>query len=102
MEKQNLKPFKNLASSSSGLPTRISGAAATYTTKRKINKTNPSSNHGVMIVPPSHDIRCLIDQDMKRIQSDLIKEIGQEAYDKRRTEANEEFERLTGMKVRSK
>ncbi|MEC0140593.1 hypothetical protein P4H94_27495 [Paenibacillus macerans] len=38
---------------------------------------------------------------MRRARQKIIQSIGQEAYDQRRIDADEEFERITGIKARS-
>ncbi|RRJ62217.1 hypothetical protein EHV15_04075 [Paenibacillus oralis] len=73
-----------------------SSVIKSHKTKRAISPVN-----GVMIIPPTRAQREQSSILMRRARQKIIQSIGQEAYDKRRIEADEEFERITGFKVRS-
>lgn len=53
----------------------------------------------VMIVPPTPGTEHLISQNTQQVRANMIKEIGQEAYDERITKSNQEFEKITCLKV---
>ncbi|WP_410770151.1 hypothetical protein [Fontibacillus sp. BL9] len=96
------RKYREVSPRGSGRFPRVSGInSVSRIIRSKTLNAAQSYDDGVMIIPPAPGLMPLIDQDMKRIRMDIINEIGQEAYEKRIKEANDEFEQLTGKKVRS-
>lgn len=80
-----------------GYVTRVPSISRVVSSARRYRQ----SLGGVMIVPPTPGTENLISKNIQQVRANMVKEIGQEAYDERIMKSNQEFEKITGLKVHS-
>lgn len=74
---------------------RGSGRHQTVSPSKGITRrSRPALYSGVLIAPPTDNQREQIKADMKRIRSQMIEDLGQDAYDERLKSSNEKFKSL--------